>query len=157
MRVGVTGHQQITHDDGWAYVEDELRVLLSSVNPPLSGISSIAAGADQLFARLVVDLGGSLYVVLPFADYERTLHGSRARTTFRRLVRLADEVETLEWSKSDEESFFSAGKRVVDLSELLVAVWDGRPAQGLGGTADVVAYAKERGRPTHVVDVARWR
>jgi hypothetical protein len=34
---------------------------------------------------------------------------------------------------------------------VLLAVWDGTPSQGVGGTADVVAFAGERGVPTTVV------
>jgi hypothetical protein len=32
----------------------------------------------------------------------------------------------------------------VDLSDLLIAVWDGKEAKGKGGTADIVRYARER-------------
>jgi hypothetical protein len=39
------------------------------------------------------------------------------------------------------------GKVVVDRAEVLIAVWDGLPARGLGGTADVVAYAGSAGCP----------
>ena len=37
----------------------------------------------------------------------------------------------------------------VDRSGVLVAVWDGQPARGLGGTADVVA--RQRGVPMEVI------
>jgi hypothetical protein len=36
------------------------------------------------------------------------------------------------------------------VSELL-AVWDGKPARGHGGTADVVAAAREQGRTVRVI------
>jgi hypothetical protein len=39
----------------------------------------------------------------------------------------------------------------VNRSDRLLAVWDGKPAQGLGGTGDIVAYAKSRGLPTTVI------
>ena len=38
-----------------------------------------------------------------------------------------------------------------DACEILLAVWDGKPAAGLGCTADVVAYARERDRHVMVV------
>jgi hypothetical protein len=95
--------------------------------------------------------------VLPFAQYERTFHTASERTKFRRLMKRADHVETLDRIGSDEESYFRAGRRVVDDSDLLIAVWDGRPAQGLGGTGDIVTYAEQQGRSTLVIDVARWR
>ncbi len=33
------------------------------------------------------------------------------------------------------------GLVVVERCDLLLAIWDGHPAHGLGGTADIVAYA----------------
>ena len=30
-------------------------------------------------------------------------------------------------------------------------MWDGKPARSYGGTADVVAYARERGTPVRVI------
>ncbi len=42
----------------------------------------------------------------------------------------------------------AGGRAVADGCDLLLAVWDRKPAAGLGGTADVVAYARKRG--THV-------
>jgi hypothetical protein len=44
---------------------------------------------------------------------------------------------------------------VVARCDLLVAVWNGAPARGLGGTADIVSYARECGRATVIIDPAR--
>jgi hypothetical protein len=63
----------------------------------------------------------------------------------------AGHLEALEHTESTEAAHMEAGKVVVDRSSVLVAVWDGQPARGLGGTADVVAYARERGVPVTVV------
>jgi len=41
----------------------------------------------------------------------------------------------------------AASRLMVDAADELFAVWDGQPARGHGGTADVVAYARERGKP----------
>ena len=46
--------------------------------------------------------------------------------------------------------------RVVELSDIVLAVWNGKPAKGKGGTADVVAYAIRRGVPLIHIDSA-WR
>jgi hypothetical protein len=43
------------------------------------------------------------------------------------------------------------GRAVVDRSSVLIAVWDGQPSRGLGGTADVVTYARQRGVPITVI------
>ena len=43
------------------------------------------------------------------------------------------------------------GRRVVDLVELMIAVWNGQAAQGLGGTADVVRCVHDIGRDVTIV------
>jgi hypothetical protein len=53
----------------------------------------------------------------------------------------------VDFEASAEEAHLAARQAVVGRSELVVAVWDGAPARRLGGTADVVAYARERGVP----------
>ena len=55
---------------------------------------------------------------------------------------------------SDEDCYLAAGHRVVELSDLMLAVWDGSPAKGKGGTADVVAYAVRRGVPLFHINPA---
>ncbi len=45
----------------------------------------------------------------------------------------------------------AAGRAVADRSDLLLAVWDGAPAAGLGGTADIVRYAEERGKAVEII------
>lgn len=64
---------------------------------------------------------------------------------FRALLARAERVETLGHPEPTEDAFFHAGRRVADLAEVLVAVWDGEPARGLGGTGDVVDYARTTG------------
>jgi hypothetical protein len=40
---------------------------------------------------------------------------------------------------------------MIQQADRLFAVWDGKPARGYGGTADVVAYARERDIPLVVI------
>jgi hypothetical protein len=111
--------------------------------PPIVGISSLAIGADQLFAEAVLNAGGTIQAVIPFESYADTFQqGDEAK--FKHLCGLSSRIEVLARVGSDEESYLVAGKRVVDLSDLVVAIWNGRPAEGLGGTADIVNYAIAR-------------
>jgi hypothetical protein len=117
-------------------------------------VSSLAVGADQLFAEVVIRLGGSIISVLPFPGYGDGFGRGPDRKKFDQLIGKSIDVEHLVRSGSDEESYMAAGERVVQLSDLLVAVWNGLPAAGLGGTADVVAYARKRGTPVVHVNPA---
>src|SRR5215213_7736301 len=137
MRVGITGHQRLEEPARWGWVRRELDSLLDSLTLPLIGITSLAVGTDQLFADAVLQRGGSLEIVIPFAGYEFTFSEEHDRQEYLRLLRHALKQEVLQKHGSDEEAYLASGKRMVDQSELLIAVWDGRPAIGLGGTGDV--------------------
>jgi hypothetical protein len=156
MRVGISGHQRLEPDSSWDWVQATLRGILEQQQGRLTGISSLAVGADQLFAELALEVGGRLHVVIPFDGYHRTFKTEDDLRHFQRLLTRAETIETLGGIGSDEDRFLAAGIRVADLSETMVVVWDAKPAKGLGGTADVVQYAQTRGLPiVHVNPVAR--
>lgn len=147
MRIGVTGHQNIP-PAALDYITRGIKSVLDSVRNNLVGISSLAAGADQLFASHVLERGGRLEVILPCSAYEKTFSRLRDLRNFRSLLDRAAMVEQLSFEAPSADAYLTAGRRVVELSELLLAIWDGEPAKGTGGTADIVEYARSCG--THV-------
>ncbi|KJE23375.1 hypothetical protein FF36_02333 [Frankia torreyi] len=148
--VGFSGHQNLP-PEGVPYITREMQAYLASVGRPLVGLSSLAAGADQLFARAVLAAGGSLRAIIPSHDYAATFQVETDIAAYRELLGLADESCLLDFGAASEEAFFAAGRAVVDEADELLAVWDGLSARGLGGTADVVAYAGQLGKPVTVV------
>lgn len=110
------------------------------------GYTSLAAGADQLFAETLVRFGIPFVAVVPCTAYDATFSESD-HGVYRRLLAKAAPVEVLPFPEPSEDAFLAAGKRVVDASDALLAVWDGEDARGRGGTGDIVAYALALGRP----------
>ena len=47
----------------------------------------------------------------------------------------------------DTEAYMAAGRATIAHCDLLIAVWDGRPPRGRGGTAEVVHLAVAQGTP----------
>jgi hypothetical protein len=150
MRLGITGHQAIPAD-GLRHVRDGVAAAVAAAQPPLVGVTSLAAGADQLFAGLVLDHGGQLHVIVPCRHYEQAFDTSDDAARFAALLRRAQTVEHLPYPEPSEDAFYAAGRRMVDLSDAVIAVWDGEPARGAGGTADIVRYAHERGIDVQVI------
>lgn len=148
--VAVTGHQGIP-DSAVDLIRAEMADRLRAVDGPLLGITSLAAGADQLFATLVLEAGGALHVVIPSRDYESSFADDASAASFRALLARARSVETRDFDRPSEDAYLAAGHHMVDLADLLIAVWDGLPARGKGGTADIVAYAEQVGRETIVI------
>jgi len=150
MRIGLTGHQNIP-SQALEYVTRGIADVLDRLKDELVGVSSLAAGADQLFASLVLERGGSLQLVIPCRRYEETFPDPEDLTNFRTLLERAVSVETLSFDEPSEEAYLAAGCRVVDLSDVLLAIWDGQPARGKGGTGDIVEYARSRATRLEIV------
>jgi len=57
----------------------------------------------------------------------------------------------LDYVESDSAAHMDASIRMIERADELVAIWDGQPARGYGGTADVVHAAHDRQVPVIVV------
>lgn len=148
--IGFTGHQDIP-PVAQAHVDEGIREELRTHDARgMTGACSLAAGADQLFARLVLEAGGSLSVVVPCEDYESTFDPADL-AHYEELLDQADEVEHLDFTSPSEEAFLAAGHKVVAMSDLLIAVWDGESVHGKGGTGDIVAHSRASGVPVKVI------
>jgi hypothetical protein len=150
LKIGFTGHQKRDGAD-WNWVAVELTRILSKLDLPFEGWSSLAIGADQVFARCVLGRGGILVSVIPLRDYEMLFQGQQNKEQYHRLLAASARIVELD-NPDSNKAFFAAGARIVDQCTWMIAVWDGKPSQDFGGTADVVAYAEAHNRSVLVLD-----
>jgi len=133
-------------------------MLARSVGQHLSAVSMcvvspLAEGADRMVASEGLHSGYKLCCPLPFEleVYENDFIASNGRREFRELLRKADLVIELRGSHDTEQdrtcSYMAVGRAVLSRSDILIAIWDGRPARGTGGTAQVVNQSLEMGIP----------
>ena len=149
VRIGITGHSNLT-DATAGLVAGELREILREERDDLVGVTCLARGADQVFAQVVLELGGSLEVVLPAADYrDRKVKPDNA-AEFDALIAGAS-VHTMPFTESNRDAYMAASEHVLSIVDRMVAVWDGGPPGGHGGTADVVEAARNRGLDVTVI------
>ncbi|MEV0186502.1 hypothetical protein AB0I54_46000 [Streptomyces sp. NPDC050625] len=150
MRVGITGHRGLNND-----VETQVRALLADAvkkyDPAdLVGVSCIADGPDSWFAETVLAHGGRIEVVVPATEYRQSLPAQH-HATYDELLRQACDVHETGMTTSDSQAHMTGSEILVGLVDELLAVWDGQPARGYGGTADVVTYAQRHGTPVHIL------
>ncbi len=160
LRVGVTGHRRLGDDPRTPLrvhaqiveVLQALRVVARYQGKSVVAHSALAIGADQIFARAALGLGCSLIGVIPFANYREDFAEGLERDEYETLLGLCDEVVTRPFKNRSDEAYLRCGTYLAGQVDYLVAVWDGQPARGKGGTADVVAFARKRGTTVLVVD-----
>jgi hypothetical protein len=173
-RIGVTGHRHIPDEEMVELgIVDRLEAIRqmfphSDCTPIVFSIlSALAEGADRLVVKAaldaVPDLHAELGAVLPLAvdDYLDDFHTDVSREEFEELLARAAASITLQKTplmdpRQREAAYDRAGRYIVDRSDVLIAVWDGREPQGHGGTAEIVEYARERGVPVLIVPTDGW-
>ncbi len=161
LTVGVSGHRHLLDRTD---TEDRVASVLATLAQRASAhgwhvVSALAEGADRIVASAALDAGAGLDVVLPLDvdDYARDFTAPGSRAEFESLIQRADSVSvTGAWPDgSRERAYANAGEAMLNRCDVLVALWDGQPARGVGGTADVVAAAEVAGLETIVVAVRR--
>lgn len=140
MNIGITGHQFREGID-WIWVRSSVSNSIRTISERPTGYSSLASGADQIFAQEILSQGGRVEAIIPFPNYRNEFSAADA-VIFDQIVAQSN-VKVLPRIGSDSECYLFAGRFIVDIVDVLIAVWDGLPAAGIGGTADIVRYAKE--------------
>src|SRR5260370_20277442 len=71
-RIATSGHGGLPAPTV-SLIDQAVRAALAERAPDVTGLSCLADGADQIFARAVTDLGGTLEAVIPAAEYREKL------------------------------------------------------------------------------------
>lgn len=150
MRLGITGHRGLPAATERLVRDALLREIQRHTPDELVGVSCIADGPDAWMAQDVLEHGGQLEIVVPASGYRDSLP-TEHHETYDALLRRAREVHATGLQTSNSQAHMAGSEILIGLVDELLAVWDGKPARGYGGTADVVAYAERTGVPVRVI------
>lgn len=179
IRVGVTGHRVLKEPEKIAVtlreiINSRIHELFvpdisrdKSITPiTCTIVTALAEGADRLVANELLRIPGSdVEVILPLAkkDYLRDFKSAASKKEFEELYRRsgrhtvmkpdspAATVETRSRAEARRKAYEDAGRYIVDHCDMLIAIWDGSPPHGKGGTAEIVAYARKSRCPLIIV------
>ncbi len=159
VTVGVTGHRDLKDPD---VVRAELQQQFAMIqnrlpSSPLYAISALAEGADRIFAQVAIEMNWELHVVLPMRPdlYRDDFATEASKKEFDTLCRSAKTCVVMPTVVPGTEDriteaglyrnlqYASAGIYLAQRSHILFALWDGQPAVGLGGTAQIVSFRRE--------------
>jgi hypothetical protein len=163
FRIGVTGHRALA-DPGNVSVDVAAAVQrlvdlgggAGTTTTPIyiACVSAIAEGADRLVAYEVCRREGArLEVVLPMPAeaYQEDFETQESKDEFAALIKTAAQVVVVGRAENRKAGYERAGRAVVDRSDVMIAVWDGKGSRGRGGTADIVEYARSVRKPLLII------
>ena len=153
--VGVTGHRNLTRDDAglMRIIEREIaKIARRYRDAPLLILSGLAEGADRLVVAAAGALGGKHVAVLPLPDalYTRDFATAASRSDYAKLRAkatrgikaplMASRRALGNYGEKRNHQYAWIGAYIAKRAQVLIALWDGAPARGTGGTAQVVGW-----------------
>jgi hypothetical protein len=174
--IGFSGHRRLDHPDLVRdALHTAMRDTMGKVvqaGGRLHVLVSAAYGADLLCMEVAQALKIPVHIVLPkpvitddagevcftegfaadFLDAQgQPLHEEwrRAHTLIRKAQRNEDgwTCRIVNGTQVDPECYYDTGVQIMEAADLFLTVWDGKPARGLGGTAELVEQANKLGLP----------
>jgi hypothetical protein len=155
LRIGVSGHRvppklpeeseaplRTLIDRILAAIVDTART--ANTATALVIVSSLAEGSDRIVAAAGLAAGFALQVVLPFkrAEYALDFEAQASRREFEELLARASDVFELDGAANERpRAYEAAGLFMLANIDVLIAIWDGEVAAGVGGTAQIVERA----------------
>lgn len=152
--VGFSGHRMLNDTAGAAQaITAVLEELRREAPGEWIAQSSVAAGSDQLFVHsaFAAGMGWEALLPLPLIDFERDFTPEEWQGV-KALLDRAEHVSVVPEPGTRDEAYLSGGFEIVNNCDVLLVVWDGQPARGKGGTADVVSYARAMQRPLLIIN-----
>jgi hypothetical protein len=170
LRIGITGTRHLSPEQRLR-ITDQITVFLRNIREEVTRLagspqaqavygdapqtrlvclSPLAEGSDRLLAKVALEQGFALICPLPFArsEYEKDFQSDESKNEFRTLLARSSVLE-LDGARGEaqDRSYEAVGRYVVRNCDILIAIWDGKPSKGLGGTADIVRFAVNHGPP----------
>ncbi|MEO1595626.1 MAG: hypothetical protein AAFS02_10325 [Pseudomonadota bacterium] len=175
LHVAVTGHRDLVAGE-----RDGIKAAITNCISELSEryperevviMSALAAGADQLSADAAREAGCRVYAVLPMdaEKYRADFQSTDELKAFEDRLARADAIIELPFAKGTTEAAIAQAGPARDTQyarlgvylaahcHVLIAVWDGKPAQHIGGTGHVVQFHHDDVMPGHTGTVFATR
>lgn len=141
--VAVSGHRHFPAEDIPRIEQSVIAAMMDlqsrCPHSPVWLLSGLAEGADRIAARCALELGWQVHAVIPqsLQAYESSMSSTEALDEFRMLLSRCESIRILPVSSADQ-MYLDIAAYLCQQGQWLIAVWDGKPSQGPGGTGDVV-------------------
>lgn len=161
--VGFTGHRT-GYDESFIHPAlksalEDLQKRAAAAGGEIELYASVAEGSDTLCVEVARELGIPVHLLLPLpqAEFAKDFSSPEAWVRSRRQIELAqqkpgrDSLRVAMGDMTRPECYYEQGMQILEAVDVLIALWDGEKARGLGGTEQIVTQAKQLGRSMPLV------
>jgi len=153
-------------------VRKEISIRLEKMNAGIA-YSSAACGSDIIFLEEMLKRGGEINIVLPFdlksfkKESVDVIPKSNWSNRFDKILEKAAQVKVLGYHNPETDIYnyefanlFILGsalarKNIIDTTVKTMAVWDGKPGDGLGGTASAINQWQKSSKEFEHIDLKK--
>lgn len=171
--IGVSGHRDIKKINHDIYKEKItvflLELIKKNIGKEIVILSSLSDGADRLIIQSAIDLKLEYQVILPMAlslyqnDFDKAsleelkflIQNAKNIPTVVPLCDGCTEKNIAENGVSRNRQYLRVGQEIVERSDIMVFLWDQKVSHGLGGTADIVTYARKKDKNHIIIECER--
>ncbi len=158
-KVGITGHRDLKEEciEHYEKKVSELLQELQKKHKELVVYSPLADGADRLVVKEAQKLNIPYIAILPMPKNHYIIDfDANSKKEFDSMLNRASEVVTLPlckdstledistYNKQRDTQYEAVGHKVADLSDTLIALWDGKHIGLRAGTGEIVEYFKNK-------------
>ena len=170
LKIGTTGHRDVEVTVGLSSsLEKAIKGLIKDhPSREIIVLSPLAEGADRIIYHTIMKVrkNASLHALLPLEvkEYTKDFKTVPSKEEFLELLEQSYKIDIIttrkntlkgemidryEYDPGDlrEISYEACGHLMVDMCDVLIAIWDGKKARGKGGTGEVVGHARKKGTP----------
>jgi hypothetical protein len=148
ITIAITGHRDMIETEE---LKGKVSILFENLlknTKTLTLLSPLADGADRFVAKIFLEKQSkhnqlTLIVPQPF-NSERYLQDFDEVSTLEFIKLRNQALKNFSVTPSTQSGYLDVGRYVVNHSDILLALWDGTINGKIGGTADVVDYAKKK-------------
>ena len=152
ITLAITGHRDmIERDELKQELNDYLdEIITHNSKSKIVLLSPLAEGADRFVAKLFLEKKEKhknlqLIVPMPY-ERERYLKDFDQASTLEFLAMVKQAGRSFAVPHLSQSAYLDVGRYVVDNADILLALWDGTFNGKVGGTGDIVNYARTQNR-----------
>ncbi len=157
LKICITGHRNITN---FSQIKAELYNSLEyfkKIDENILIYTQLAIGADTLFAETAIELNIPFIVLLPIdkENYIKDFEKNDIKK-FEKLLAKANSVEVVssigdKQYRATDLNYQKAGRRMIEIADIVIAVWDGKISEKIGGTYDMIKYSQQQHKNLHII------